>query len=86
MDKFSDYPTTLTAPARDAAEVLPNDATNLTILPRAVYVGHSGDVSVRLSGGQTVLFQNVQAGSVLPVRPVGINASGTTASGIVALW
>ncbi|MCB2128040.1 MAG: hypothetical protein KDE03_02905 [Rhodobacteraceae bacterium] len=86
MDKFSDYPTSLTAPARDALAVTPNDATDLSILPRALFVGQTGNVSARLAGGGTVVFQNVQAGSLLPVRALGINATGTTATGIVALW
>ncbi|WP_347311602.1 spike base protein, RCAP_Rcc01079 family [Defluviimonas sp. SAOS-178_SWC] len=86
MDKFSDYPTSLTAPARDAQTVVPNDATDLPVLPRALFVGQTGDVSARLAGGQSVLLQNVQAGSVLPIRTRGVNATGTTAAGIVALW
>lgn len=86
MDKFSDYPTSLTAPARDAAAVLPDDTTDLPVLPRALFVGQTGDVSARLAGGQSVVFRNVQAGSMLPVRAAGVNATGTTASDIVALW
>ena len=54
MDKFSDYPTSLTAPARDAAAVTPDDATDLPVLPRAIYIGQTGDVSARLAGGQSV--------------------------------
>lgn len=86
MDKFSDYPTSLTAPARDAAPVLPDDAADLAVLPRALFVGQTGDVSARLAGGQSVVFRNVQAGSILPVRALGINATGTTAADILALW
>ena len=86
MDKFSDYPTSLTAPARDAIVVVPNDTTDLAILPRAFFIGQTGDVSARLAGGQTVVFRNVQAGSLLPVRAARVNATGTTAADIVALW
>lgn len=86
MDKFSDYPTSLTAPARDAAAVVPNDTTDLPYLPRALFVGQTGDVSALLAGGQNVVFRNVQAGSVLPVRAVRVNATATTATDIVALW
>lgn len=86
MDKFSEYPTTLTAPARDASTVVPHDSNDLTQLPRALYIGQGGNVSVRMPGGGTVVFANAQGGSFLPVRALGINATGTTASGIVALW
>ncbi len=86
MDKFSDYPTSLTAPARDATAISPSDTIDLTVLPRAVYVGLTGHVSVRMPGGQVIVFQNAQAGSFLPIRAQGINATGTTATGLVALW
>ncbi|MCB2114965.1 MAG: hypothetical protein KDE00_01365 [Rhodobacteraceae bacterium] len=86
MDKFSDYPTTLVAPARDAQTVTPHNTNDLPVLPRAIYVGQTGDVSARLAGGQSVVFANVQGGTVLPVRAKGINQTGTTAGGLVALW
>ncbi len=86
MDKFSDYPTTLTAPARDASAVIPSDVLDLTALPRAIYVGQTGNVSVRLTGGQSAIFLNAQAGSFLPIRAQGINSTGTTATGLIALW
>ena len=68
MDKFADYPTSLTAPARDAAAVVPSDLLDLSDLPRAIYIGQGGSVSVRMAGGQTVQFSNAQAGSFLPIR------------------
>ena len=86
MDKFANYPTSLTAPARDAATVAPNDLLDLSDLPRAIYVGQGGSVSVRMIGGQTVQFLNAQAGSFLPIRAKGINATGTTAANLVAIW
>lgn len=86
MDKFADYPTTLTSPARDAATVTPDDAAPLSPLPRAFYVGQAGNLSLRFAGGQTAVFANVPAGSFLPLRALGVNATGTTAGGIVALW
>lgn len=86
MDKFSDYPTTLTAPAREASVIVPNDTADLPQVPRAIYVGQTGNISVRLSAGQPVIFANVQGGSFLPVRAVGVDATGTTAGGLIALW
>lgn len=86
MDKFSDYPTNLVAPARDAESVTPDDVIDLPLLPRAIYVGQTGDLSARLAGGQSIVFANVQAGTILPVRAAGINLTGTTASALVALW
>ena len=86
MDLFKNEPTTLTSPAGDAAAVTPDDATALSTVPRAIYVGNAGDVSVEMQGGQVVTFANVQGGTVLAVRPLRVRQTGTTASGIVALW
>ncbi|MGB3313153.1 MAG: hypothetical protein WBB85_01980, partial [Albidovulum sp.] len=69
-----------------AAVVTPDDVTDLTHLPRALYVGNGGDLSIRCAGGQSVVLQNVPGGSVLPLRVTRVNATGTSATGIVALW
>lgn len=86
MDNYSDFPSTLTAPARDAAAVVPSDSVDLAILPRAIFVGAAGNISARMIGGQTVTFQNVPAGTVLALRVQRVNATATTAGGIIALW
>lgn len=52
-----------------------------------VYVGVTGDVAVRPVGGQAaVIFKNVPAGAVLPVQVIGVNATNTTASSLVAVF
>lgn len=86
MDNYSDFPSTLTAPARDAAAVTPSDSVDLAVLPRAIYVGTAGNMSARMIGGQVISFLNVPAGTVLALRVQRVNATGTTAGGIVALW
>lgn len=86
MDLFSDLPTTLTAPAREAAAVVPNDGADIATLPRAIYVGTAGHVAVQMAGGQSVTFSNVAAGAILAVRARRVMATGTTASNLVALW
>ena len=86
MDKFSEYPTSLTAPAREAAAVTPSDTVDLPFLSRALYVGGTGTIVVRMAGGGSVTFANAQAGSFLPIRAQGISATGTTATGLVAVW
>ena len=86
MDFFKDHQTGLTSPASDAAAVTPDDNTALTFVPRALYVGNTGDISVEMQGGQIVTFPNVQGGSVLAVRALRVRQTGTTASGIISLW
>lgn len=71
-------------PAANAAAVTTSDTADLTYETRALYVGGAGDLSVQM--GSAVLFIGVQAGSVLPIRVSRVNTTGTTATGIVALW
>jgi hypothetical protein len=86
MDPFTDFPTTLSTPARDGAAVTPSDSSDLSVVPRAIYVGVAGSIAAIMAGGQSVTLQNVAAGSLLPIRVARISATGTTASGLVALW
>jgi hypothetical protein len=86
MDKFADFPTNLTAPGRDAAAVSPDDLSDLAVLPRALFIGQGGALALRMAGGQDVVFQGVQSGTILPVRVRRVMATGTTATSILALW
>lgn len=86
MDSYSDHTSTLTAPARGALAVVPSDSTDLPQVSRAIYVGQAGDLSLVMADGGTVSFGNVQAGSMLPLRASRVRGTGTTATGIVAVW
>lgn len=63
-DEFKSYATGLTAPARDADPITPSDANDLTAATRAIYVGETGNLQVRMVSGQTVSFANMQAGVI----------------------
>lgn len=77
------------APARSAFAVTPSDATDFLtsgVVPKALYVGATGNVTVQLvDDAGTVTFSAVPAGAILPVRPRRVLATGTTAASIVAL-
>jgi len=60
--------------------------TNLNRNCRGLYVGTTGNVNVLASDGSTALLTNVQGGTVLPIRVRQVLSSGTTASGLVALY
>lgn len=62
MDPFKDYSDSLTSPIRSAQSVTPDDAADLSVLPRALYVGAAGDLHVTMAGGQEVTFAAVPAG------------------------
>ncbi len=86
MDVFEDHASSLVSPARDAQAVTPSDTLALDAVTRGVYVGQTGALSVQMAGGQVVVFQNLPTGSLLPIRASHIRATGTTATGLVALW
>lgn len=52
----------------------------------ALFIGTGGHVSVKGSDGNSVTFKNVPSGTLLPIHVVEINANGTTAQDIVALF
>lgn len=57
-----------------------HDINELAQVPRGIWVGTAGDVAV-----DGVVLKNVPAGTLLPVSPSKVNATGTTASDLVGL-
>lgn len=80
VDKFYGAPAHhLTGPFYRAVAVNPSDNVDLAELPRALYVGVAGDVTVILSRDTVaVLFKAVPAGTILPVRARRVLDTGTT--------
>lgn len=74
-----------TRSATNWAAITPNDATVLTPRPVALYVGADGNVVAAGDNGATATFA-VLAGQVLTIQPSKVLATGTTATGIVALY
>ena len=73
-----------THPASTVIAITPSDVTVLQDDLRALYVGGAGNVTVLTSGGQTVTFNGVPAGYILPISVKQVRAS-TTATNILAL-
>lgn len=86
IDPFRDTADGACTAARAPFAVTPSDATELPIIPKALYVGTGGTVVLQGVGGSSdVTFRNVASGQVLDVRARFVRASGTTATDIVAL-
>lgn len=66
-------------------DVTPQDNTKLDVIPRALYIGSEGDLTVTDADGDTVTFVAVPAGTILPVMPVTVESTNTTASNIVGI-
>ena len=79
---------TLETSSWNAAAVTPNDDADLPRAPcQALWIGGGdGTLSVVMAGGATVAFAGIPDGSILPIRADRVRATGTGATGIVALY
>ena len=79
----------LTAQARRAVPVTPNDSANLPELtPKALWVSAAGTVTVIPAGQEAdtgVALGDLPAGTVIPIRVRRVMATGTTAT-VLALY
>ena len=71
------------ASASGAVAVTKSDTTALDF--RALWVGGAGNVAVRTRNGQTVTFEGVAAGTILPIQGDRVMSTNTTATLILAL-
>lgn len=51
-----------------------------------LYVGGDGNVSVTTADGSTATFTGLLAGTFMPINVTRVNATGTTATNIIAIW
>lgn len=74
-----------TWPSSSLIVVVPSNTVNFASSARQLYIGNAGNVSVLTDDNQTVLFKNVNAGSVIgPFFIKRVNLTGTTALDIIA--
>lgn len=67
----------------NAVAITPSDETVLNPMPRALYVGTTGNVNVKTARGNDVVYSNVPVGSYILTRVQKVYATSTTASNIV---
>lgn len=84
-DEFSSYTSGLESPATEWASLTAHDSTNFTTKPRAIDCTTGGSAVLVSESGATVTV-TLTAGQPYPARPVRINATGTSAGGLVGLW
>lgn len=84
-DKFSDFVTSLSAPADSAEVVTPNDTADLPNTSRALLLSASGWVTVDMIGIGTNIPLPLAAG-YNPIRVSRVYATGTDAVTIFALF
>lgn len=63
-----------------AAPITLHDTNNMSVMCRAIWVGAAGNLTAVMSNGDVVLFSGIAAGTLLPIRAIRVNVTGTTAS------
>jgi len=85
-DRFDSQLDSISQPARLAFGITPHATSEIDPLPKAIYVGTGGNITLRAADGTAdVVLKNVASGQILDVRARFIRASGTTAADIVGL-
>lgn len=83
-DPFSGYPDILNNPSMAPFAVVPHDANELPMIPKGLYIGTGGDVTLRgLRGAADVTYRNLPDASYINVRAQYVRATGTTATDII---
>lgn len=73
--------------ASGAVAVTPSDGADLARgTTKGLYIGGAGNVVVNLSNGDTVTLTAIQVGVIHPISVKRVWATGTTATGIVAVY
>lgn len=85
-DSFESYLTGLSTPAVGGLAVTPSDVTEFSQPSRAIWVGGTGDIAVRMLDQTTLTFVGVTVGTMLPLRVDQVLATGTTATNIVIIF
>ena len=73
------------APARQWVAVTPSDTVNLPAGCRGIFCNDGGDIACVGADGVAVVF-TVGASQTVPIGPVRVNATDTTATEIIALY
>ena len=87
MDEFRYSSDSVSNPARSVRPVVPDDALPLPDLPKALFIGTGGNVTLRgADDSAPVLCANLPNGAILPIRAAQVYQTGTTASQILGLY
>lgn len=87
IDDYKDFAPWLTMPARNAANITPDDNNNLAHVSRGIICGTAGNVAaVPANGTAAVVYPALIAGILYPFAVSRINLTNTTATGITVVW
>lgn len=85
-DAFASHSAATVDPARSAFPIVPHDSDELSVLPRAIYIGTGGTLVLRaVDSAADTIFKNLASGQILDVRARFVRATGTTSADLVGL-
>ncbi|MEJ2036634.1 MAG: hypothetical protein P8X69_11505 [Maritimibacter sp.] len=85
LDRYKYYADSPAQPSRAPYALIPDNALPLDPLPKGIYVGIGGDVTLRGADADTdVTYRNLPDASFINVRARYVRATGTTAAGLIA--
>jgi hypothetical protein len=85
-NKFSSSSDNETYPSRNAYAVTPDDSNELSIIPKALYIGTGCNITLRSADATAdVVLKNLASGQIIDIMARYVRATGTTASDIVAM-
>jgi hypothetical protein len=84
IDSFKFNSNSAITAARAPFAVSPHDSNELAQIPKRLFIGTGGNVTLRgVDGTADVVYKNIASGVYLNVSPQYIRATGTTAADIV---
>ena len=85
MGKQTNYSPTFPQYPAGAFAITTSDTANLQNVA-VVYAGTVGNIKVTTANGDIVTFNNVNAGTVLPVQVLRVWATGTSATSLIGIY
>jgi len=83
---FSTYGRSPVVAPIHAVAVTPDNTNTFTNVSLSIYVGTTGNAEIVTQGGETTVFRNIPAGTIIPIQAVRVNISNTTASNMVMMY
>ena len=84
-DKFTSNAPGLTSPGSVHFEITPNDSADLDVLPRGIFVGGAGDITILDKDGTSATYTIASVPFILPFRGVRVMSTDTTATNLVGI-
>lgn len=84
-DPFAAFADSTDGPSAAPFAIVPHDTNELATVPKGIYVGTGGDVTLRgVRGAADVTYKNLPDASYIAVRAQYVRATGTTATNMIA--